>query len=162
MQDLGGDRPRGGVAGTVRTVDAHDRVEVDQAAPLVLGDLRVGQPGDTAEAARRHAEEAGQRPPEGDHEAVPELPGVRLPQDRADVVVGVRVGRCAEPGVVGMVVAVAAARVTWPDLVVRRVCTGPNPGAVSVRNARGLSVTSGTSLFPPASPARSRWNASPA
>ena len=43
------------------------------------------------------------------------------------------------------------------------ILAGPNDGAVRVRNTRGLSATVvGMSLSPPASPAESKWKASPA
>ena len=60
--------------------------------------------------ADRDAEVPGQRAAQGDGEPVPELPGVGLPEHRADVVVGVGVERRADPRVVGVVAVAAAAR----------------------------------------------------
>jgi len=98
------------VGRSVRTVEPDRGVEVDQAAPLVLGDFGVGEPGVLAEPPARNPEPDGEGTAQGNGEAVPEAPGVRLPQHGAGVVVGVRVERGAERRVVLAVMRPAAAR----------------------------------------------------
>ena len=88
-------------------VEPDDGVEVDDAAPLVLGDLGVGETGLRGERLAGQPGAAGQRPAERDGEPAPQLGGVRVEQDRAGVVVAVGAQRFAEPVVVAGVLLVA-------------------------------------------------------
>jgi hypothetical protein len=100
---------RAGVGGAFWSVDADDGVEMHEAAPLILGDLGVGQSRVVAELAYGHAEQRGEASAQGAGEAVPELAGVGLPEDGAGVVVGLGVERGPGPRVVGVVVFPAGA-----------------------------------------------------
>jgi len=88
-------------------VEADDGVEVDDAAPLVLGDLGVGETSLGGERLAGQPGAAGQGPAERDGEPAPQLGGVRVEQDRARVVVAVGAQRFAEPILVAGVLLVA-------------------------------------------------------
>ena len=147
---------------SVGSVEANDGVEVDQPAALVLGDLGERQPPVVGPVAGADAEGGGQGAAQVGGEPRPQHPGVGLPEHRAVVVVAVWIEGGTDPRVVAVVALPAAQGRTWPRGVTARVWTGPNDGAVRVTNARGCSTTvTGTPLVSsPASPARSRWNAS--
>jgi hypothetical protein len=85
-------------------------VEVDQAASLVFGDLAVGEACLVGELADLDPGPSSELPAQPHREALPEDPGVRLPQHRARVVVGVGVQRGADAGVGVVVVLPALAR----------------------------------------------------
>jgi hypothetical protein len=82
-------------------------VEVDDAAPLVFGDLGVGDVDLRGERLAAQPGPAGQCPAKRDGEAAPQLGGVTVEQDRAGVVVAVRAQRLAEPVIVAGVHLVA-------------------------------------------------------
>ncbi len=107
-EEFGGGPGRGRGVAAGRAVEADDRMEVDGAALLVLGDLGEGDPGVFAEPALGEARTLGDLSAQVGREAPPEGTGVRVPEDGGFVVVGVRVERGAEGGVV-LVVADAAA-----------------------------------------------------
>ncbi len=104
------ERGRWRVSGSIGPVEADDGVEVHQPAALVFGDFGVGQPGVIPELDTLHPERGGQRAAKRDGEPCPQRPGVGLPEHRPLVVVGIRVERSADPGVVGLVSIPAAAR----------------------------------------------------
>ena len=165
------DRAAGLVFGGLAVRDA-DRI--DQAGLAVAS----GDPdrGDAA-AAGELAEAAF----DGLLGAPPQLTGLVVPHHVGGVVVAVRAQRLAEfgvvaavPGEAGVVAAVrapAASRRAWQGwgLAGQRdrsvqVCwrtgrewTGPKDGAVKVTNTAGWVATAGSTLLPPASPARMRW-----
>jgi hypothetical protein len=85
-------------------------VKVDQAPFLVFRDLGVGQPGVFREVGGADGGGGGEFPAEPDGEAVPQVPGMALPQDGPAVVVGVRVDRRPHASVRAVVVFAAA---TW-------------------------------------------------
>jgi hypothetical protein len=97
-----------GSVGSVRAVEPDDGVEVDQAAPLVFGDLAVGEACLVGELADLDPGPSSELPAQPHREALPENPGVRLPQHGAEVVVGVGVEGGADAGV-GVVVVLPAA-----------------------------------------------------
>jgi hypothetical protein len=107
-EQFGGGPGRGRGVAAGGAVEADDGVEVDGAALLVLGDLGEGDAGVLAEAPLGQAGALGNLPAQVGREAAPELSGVRVPEDRRLVVVGVRVERGAE-GVVVLAVRDAAA-----------------------------------------------------
>ena len=82
-QRVEGEAGRGRVVRAVGAVEPDRGVEVHQPAALVFGDLGVGQPRHLSERAGRDAEPDGEVAAQGDGEAVPELPGVGLPEHRA-------------------------------------------------------------------------------
>ena len=88
-------------------VEADDGVKVDNAAPLVFGDLGVGETCLGGERLAGEPSPAGQGPAECDGEAAPQLGGVGVEQDRAGVVVAVGAQRLAEPVIVAGVFLVA-------------------------------------------------------
>ena len=102
---------------SVRSVDANDGVEVDQAAPLVFGDLGVRQPSVVLELGDLQAGRASELAAQGDREAVPQLARMGLPEHRAGVVVGTGVDGTTDAGIVA-VVPLSAAR-AGPDLAGR-------------------------------------------
>lgn len=104
----GGPGGRRGVA-ALGAVDADDGVEVDGPALLVLGDLGEGHPGVLVEGPLGEAGALGDFPAQVDGEAPPQRTGVRVPEHGRFVVVGVRVERGAEGGVVLVVEGATAA-----------------------------------------------------
>ena len=84
-------------------------MEVDQAASLVLGDLGVGNPSMIIDLPDPQPRGLGEFAAKADGEAVPQVPGMGLPQHRTRVVVGARVDRCPKPGVRVQVVRPAGA-----------------------------------------------------
>jgi hypothetical protein len=97
----------GAVAGPGGAVKPDDGVEVDDAAPLILGNLGVGQPGLGGERLAGESGPAGQRAAERDGEPAPQLGGVGVEQDGARVVVALRAQRFPEPVVVAGMLLVA-------------------------------------------------------
>jgi hypothetical protein len=93
--------------GSVGSVEAEYGVEVDQSASLVFGDFGVGESEGLGEAAAGYLAEVGEFAADLHGEAVPELSGVGLPQDRAAVVVAVGAQRFAEARVLRLVAFVA-------------------------------------------------------
>ena len=77
-------------------VEADDRVEMDDSAALVLGDLGVGKPRLCRERLAGEPGPTGEGPAQGDGESAPQLGGAGVEQDRAGVVVAVRAQRFAE------------------------------------------------------------------
>lgn len=71
-------------------------MEVDEAAPLVLGHLRVRQPDRVREGAAREPAPARQDAPQLQREAVPQLPRLCLPQHGTRVVVAARAQRLTQ------------------------------------------------------------------
>ncbi len=104
-------RGRGGVA--FRTVESDDRMEVDQAALLVLGDLGEGDAEGRVERLLCHAEVFGKGAAEVGREACPQGPGVSVPQHGARVAVACRAERGTE---FGSVLGVALAACAGPGL----------------------------------------------
>ena len=176
LVDGGGEQVEGGPGGRGRgrpggAVEPDDGVEVDDAAPLVFGDLGVGDPELGGERLVGEPGLAGEGPAEGDGEAPPQFGGAGVEQDRAGVVVAVRAQRLAEPGVVagvlrgrtggrhagrsGRVGGVGNARAR-PSFS-RWTWTGPNDGAVSVVKTHGWVATVSGMPLPPVSPARMSW-----
>ena len=91
----------GGWSGPSGPSDAHDHVEVDEAAGLELGHLAVREPSLTAKLAFGQTELAGQVADDERGGAMPQHPGQGIPHDGGGVVVAVGVNRLAELGVVG-------------------------------------------------------------
>jgi len=83
-----------------RAVEAKDGVEVDDAAPLVLGDLGKGNPDLSGERLIGEPGLAGECPAQGDGEAPPQFRGTGVEQHRPGVVVAVRAERFAKLSVV--------------------------------------------------------------
>ncbi|GAA2112011.1 hypothetical protein GCM10009802_09920 [Streptomyces synnematoformans] len=108
-QQLGRCPVRGSGVAAGRAVEAYDGMEVDGAALLVLGDLGEGDAGVLREDALGESGAAGDLATEMDGEASPECARVGIPEDGGFVVVAVGVPWGAEGGVVGCVVAPAAA-----------------------------------------------------
>jgi hypothetical protein len=123
---------------------------------------RERQPAVMGPVAGADTEGGSQCPAQVCDEPRPQHPGMRLPQHRAFVVVALRVERTTDARVVAVVTLPAAAAADMAARGDSAVCTGPNDGAVKVTNARGCSITVAGTPFAvsPASPARSRWNAS--
>ena len=94
-QGEGGPGGRGG-GRSGGAVEADDRVEVDDPAALVFGDLGVGEPGLGGERLAGEPGLAGEGAAQGDGEAAPQFGGAGVEQDRAGVVVAVRAQRFAE------------------------------------------------------------------
>ena len=97
----------GTVDGTGGTVEPDDGVEVNDAAPLVLSDLGVGEANLRGERLASQPGPARQGPAERDGEPAPKLGGVGVEEDRAGVVVAVGAQWLAEPVVVAGVFLVA-------------------------------------------------------
>jgi hypothetical protein len=109
-------------------------VEVDNAAPLVFGDLGVGDP--DLGGKRRVGQPclSGEGTAQGDGKAAPEFGGAGVEENGAGVVVAIRAQRLAEPGVVaGMLLRAGQAVAMW---------TGPaaSPGPASHESAVFLPV----------------------
>ena len=117
----GGGRSRGAVG-------ADDGVKVDDAAPLVLSDLGVGETGLGGERLAGQPSPAGQGPAECDGEPAPQLGGVGVEQNRAGVVVAVGAQRLAEPVIVagGFLVA-GQADAVWAGSAVPARTAGQYP-----------------------------------
>src|SRR5690606_9863455 len=96
--------------GPVRAVEADHGVEVDQAPTLVLGDLRVREPGGLSELRTRQADPPGDLPPQLQPEPVPEPTGERVPEDCPGVVVAARAERFTETAIVRRVALPAPGR----------------------------------------------------
>ena len=119
--------------------------EVDDAAPLVLGDLGIGETSLGGERLAGEPGPAGQRTAERDGEPAPQLGGVRVEQDRAGVVVAVGAQRLAEPVIVAGVLLVAGqayavwagsavpARTAGQPVPARPERAGHGPGRTMVR-----------------------------
>jgi hypothetical protein len=71
-------------------------VEVDDAAPLILGDLGVGDPDLRGEGLAGEPGLAGQGSAQGDGKAAPQFGSAGVEQDRAGVVIAVRAQRLTE------------------------------------------------------------------
>jgi len=126
-----GEEVRGGPGwgrGVVGAVEADDRVEMDGASLLVLGDLGEGDAGVVAEPALGEARALGDFSAEVGGEATPEETGVGVPEDGRFVVVRVRVERGAEGVVVLVVAGAAAARAVVSTAVVDRAEAGGGEG----------------------------------
>lgn len=85
-------------------------MDVNCRALLILGDLGEGQPGVMGKAALRQAGRNSEASTDGTSETVPELPGVRVPEDMCHVVVAVGTERLADQRVGGIVDGGAAGR----------------------------------------------------
>ena len=109
-QLLGRYTDAGGGGAVLGAVEADDGVEVHQAARLELGDLRECDPDPLAPGALTEPGPCGEHSDQLDGEAVPQRRGVPVPQHRALVVVGRRVDRGAQLGIVGVVMLTAPAR----------------------------------------------------
>ncbi len=70
-----------GAARAVGAVEPDEGVEVDEAAHLVLGDLRELHGGHGPERRLAHAQGLGDLATQRDREAAPQLRGVPLPHD---------------------------------------------------------------------------------
>ncbi|GDY56663.1 hypothetical protein SVIO_072860 [Streptomyces violaceusniger] len=146
-------------------------MEVDQAAPLVLGDLGVRQPSDLAETFTRQPDAARQLAAELHDEPVPQLPGMSLPEHRARVVVAARTQRLAESRIVlpmpdvapsGNTVRAAVRRLTGsagphPTILLTARVDRTEAGSGEGGEHPGCSPTSAGISLPPTSPARTRW-----
>jgi hypothetical protein len=106
-------------------------VEVDGAAPLVVGDLGEVDAGVLSERTLAQSRALGDLTAQVDGEAPPQGPGVCVPEDGGFVVVRIQVERCAE---FGCVCGVLPQR-QRPES--GRLWTGPKPGAVKVAKTRG-------------------------
>ena len=82
-------------------------MEVNDAAPLIFGDLRVGHPGLGGEHLAGEPGPPGQYPAERDGEPAPQFGGVRVEQDGTGVVVAVGAQWLAQPVIVAGVLLVA-------------------------------------------------------
>src|SRR6266511_2282562 len=98
----------------VGRIEADERVEVDDPAPLVLGNLGVADAHDGRELSRRESNGARQLAAEVDGRPAPERRRQRVPDDRGLVVEAVRADRLAEGLVVGLVAAPAPGRASVP------------------------------------------------
>jgi hypothetical protein len=107
---LGGRADRIGISGRWGGVQAHHRVEVDQAAQLVLGDLGERHPHGLLQLGQGQAGEAGEVALGVVAGAPPQLGSDRVPQHRRLVVEAVAADRLAQHRVAVGVPAVAAAR----------------------------------------------------
>jgi hypothetical protein len=85
-------------------------MEVDQPAPLILGDFGVRQPNSLGEFAPREPYPPGDLTAQLQSEAVPESARVCLPEHGSGVVVAARTERFTEPRVVVRVPCVATGR----------------------------------------------------
>ena len=103
-------------------------MEVDDATPLVFGDLGVGDPDLRGEGLAGEPGLAGQGPAQGDGEPAPQLGRAGVEQDRAGVVVAVRAQRLAEPVVVsGVLLAAGQADAVRAGLVFPAWSAGQHP-----------------------------------
>jgi hypothetical protein len=103
------DRHAGRGRAVLSAVQADDGVEVHEAAPLELGDLREGDADALTPGTFADAGAAGEDADQFDHEAVPQRGGVPVPQHRALVVIRRRTDRPAELRVIGVVALAAPA-----------------------------------------------------
>src|SRR6266498_450844 len=103
-------RRRLDLAGAARSIEPDERVEVDHAPPLVLGDLGVADAHDLRELGGRESGGARQLAAEVDGRSTPERRRQRVPDDRGLVVEAVRADRLAKARVVGLVAAPAPGR----------------------------------------------------
>jgi hypothetical protein len=94
----------------LRTVGAHDDVQVDEPAALELGDAHEGEDHLPPQRRRRRAGEAGELAEEVDRRTPPELRCQRVPDDVVLVAVALRAERLAEDGIVLPVTGEAAQR----------------------------------------------------
>src|SRR5262249_49134790 len=85
------------------TVEADDRMKVDNAAPLVFGDLGEGDPHLGGERLVGEPGLAGEGTAQGDGEPAPQVGGTGVEEYRAGVVVTVRAQWLPKQGVVSRV-----------------------------------------------------------
>jgi hypothetical protein len=154
-----------------RAVEADDRVEVDDAAPLVFGDLGEGDPDLGGERLVGEPGLPGQGPAQGDGETPPEFRGAGVEQNSPGVVVTVRAQRLAEAKVVTVVnLAARHPAAVWagpaasarsaaqdPASFLATEMDRPNDGAVRVVKTHGWPATVSGTPLPPLSPARMSW-----
>ncbi len=127
VEELGGGPSGRFACGAGGAVEADDGMEMDLAAFLVFGDLGVGEGGVVPQGPLREPGGLGDLSTKVGGEACPQGRGVRVPQDRARVVVVLGVERGAEQPV-GVVVPGTAVAVAGVGLVVDGAEAGGGEG----------------------------------